>query len=128
MSTIKDISIANLFNLEGKIAIVTGGTGGIGFVLSLALAEAGADIVSIQIPNDPGARELQEKVEKFGRKFQAFDSNLKDYKNIGTTFANIWKAGVIPDILLNCAGITWHSKVEETPLKSLDDVCLFHAL
>lgn len=122
MAAAKDLSVTELFNLRGKTAIVTGATGGIGLVLTVALAESGADIVSIQIPDDPGAKALQEKVEGLGRRFHSFDSNLKDYKTIGRTFEKIWGAGIIPDILLNCAGITRHSTVEDTPIDYLEDV------
>lgn len=40
---------ASLFSLSGKTAIVTGGTRGIGQAMAFALAEAGADIVLIQV-------------------------------------------------------------------------------
>ena len=122
MAAAKHLSITNLFSLRGKTAIVTGATGGIGLVLTVTLAECGADIVSIQIPDDPGAKTLQEKVEGLGREFHAFDSDLKDYKTIGGTFEKIWAAGITPDILLNCAGITRHSNIEDTPISYLEDV------
>lgn len=42
-------SIASLFDLSGQTAVVTGGTRGIGQAMAYALAEAGADIVLIQV-------------------------------------------------------------------------------
>lgn len=114
-------TVAGLFRLDGKTAIVTGATGGLGLVLTLALAEAGANIVSIQLPNDKGGDKLREKVEGLGREFKAFHSNLRDYGAIPQTFADIWKAGVQPDILLHCAGITRHCALEDTPLEFVDD-------
>lgn len=42
-------SVANLFSLNGRTAVVTGGTRGIGQAMAIALAEAGADIVLIQV-------------------------------------------------------------------------------
>lgn len=41
--------LTKLFSLEGQTAMVTGGTRGIGQAMTLALAEAGADIISIQV-------------------------------------------------------------------------------
>jgi 2-deoxy-D-gluconate 3-dehydrogenase len=122
MSVTEAHSPTNLFSLPGKTVIVTGATGSIGLTLAVALAEAGADIVSIQMPNDPGAKLLREKIECTGRKLHEFDSNLKDYKTISVAFEHIWAANIVPDILLNCAGITRHALVEDTPIAYLEDV------
>ncbi len=42
-------SLVQLFSLEGRAAVVTGGTRGIGSAMAIALAEAGADIILIQV-------------------------------------------------------------------------------
>ena len=116
-------SITELFSLSGKTAIVTGGTGGLGLSMAIALAEAGADIVSIQIANDPRAAMLVEGVKECGRKLRTYETDVSDSPKLRETFQQIWSDGVVPDILLNCAGINRRSKVEDFKDEDIDAVC-----
>ncbi|KAF9893009.1 hypothetical protein FE257_012420 [Aspergillus nanangensis] len=106
-------SILNLFSLEGKTVIVTGGTGGLGAAMSIALAQAGANIVSLQLPDDPLGKTFQEEIEKLHRQFSVFECNLTDPGSIREVFASMWAAGIVPDILLNCAGTNRRGKIED---------------
>src|SRR4051794_8786586 len=105
--------IASLFSLEGLTAIVTGGTGGLGQSMTLALAEGGADIISIEIPSDPNSGALSEAVSKAGRKLSRYECDVADSKSLRSTFAQIFKDGHSADILLNCAGIQRRSPAED---------------
>ena len=58
----------DLFDLQGKVAVVTGGTTGLGYAIAIGLAEAGADVV-------PSSRRL-EQVKKVAGEIEALGSAL----------------------------------------------------
>ncbi|KAJ6114114.1 gluconate 5-dehydrogenase [Penicillium capsulatum] len=109
-----------LFSLEGKTVICTGATGGIGQSLCKSLAEAGADIISIQIPNDPNAGSLSKCLTELGRKLWTFECNLTEPSSVRSTFRNIWNAGISPSVLLNCAGVNRRRPLTEVTDEDLE--------
>lgn len=104
--------IENLFSIQGKTAIVTGGTGGLGSEMCLALAGAGAHIVALHLENDPGVGDLKRRVRELGVNFQGAACDIGDSAALRKTFAGLWDAGVVPDILLNCAGLNRRGPIE----------------
>ena len=114
--------VLSLFSIEGKTAILTGATGGIGVHIALALAEAGANIISLELPKDPLAAELRRAIEPTGKTVTSFECNIRDSESIAEAFANMWKSGVVPDILVNIAGITDTKNVEETRVEDVNAV------
>ena len=99
------VDISKLFSLHGKTAIVTGGTGGLGTAMTLALASAGADIVSIELLNDPNSPATEAGVKSCGRTIRQYHCDVKDPKALRSCYQKIWAEGVEADILLNCAGV-----------------------
>ncbi|KAJ5955851.1 gluconate 5-dehydrogenase [Penicillium viridicatum] len=116
----KPLSTNQLFSLQDKTVICTGATGGIGLEMCKSLGEAGADIVSIQLPNDPNAASLSRHLAEIGRNFWAFECDLADTSAIRATFQAIWNAGIKPAVLLNCAGVNRRRPVIETTDEDLD--------
>jgi NADPH:quinone reductase-like Zn-dependent oxidoreductase len=57
--TMANKSTMTMFSLEGQTALVTGGTRGIGQAVAIALAEAGADIILIQVCADSSGHQFQ---------------------------------------------------------------------
>ncbi|WP_135212948.1 2-dehydro-3-deoxy-D-gluconate 5-dehydrogenase KduD [Vitreimonas flagellata] len=93
---------ANLFSLAGKTAIVTGGNVGLGQAIALALAEAGADIVST---SRRPAEETGAKVKALGRRFVSIEADLSSTAPIaGIVERTVSEFGKV-DILVNNAGI-----------------------
>lgn len=124
MATTVPPTVAELFSLTGKTAIVTGGTGGLGLAMTLALAEGGADIISIELPNDPLSADLKTQVESHGRSITSYACNVADSKALRGTFASISsdRDGHAADILLNCAGIQRRGKAEEYDDETIEAV------
>src|SRR5512142_2395171 len=95
-------SIIDRFRLDGKVAIVTGAARGLGQGMALALAEAGADLLAVDIlPAD----ETVTRARALGRRAAALAVNLGDRAAIPTVIAKGREQFGHLDILVNCAGI-----------------------
>ncbi|TDL13619.1 NAD-binding protein [Rickenella mellea] len=106
----------SLFSLEGKTALVTGGTRGIGQAITLALAKAGADIILIQRNNSND--ETATKIKDLSRKVSAITCDLASKEQVGSVIQKITSSkddggmGETVDILVNCGGIQRRSPAE----------------
>ncbi len=112
-------SILNSFKLDGKTAIVTGAARGLGQGMALALADAGADIVAVDIL---AAEDTQKQVQALGRKCITIVANLGERSSIPTLLETAQKSFASIDILVNCAGIIRREDFEKFSEKDWDDV------
>jgi len=94
----------DIFSLEGKVAVVTGGTSGIGRALSLGLAEAGADVVATA-RRQQQVDETAAAIEALGRQTLRQASDVCDRATLETLAAAVLDRFGKVDILVNCAGI-----------------------
>lgn len=97
--------LEQMHDLTDKVAIVTGGSRGIGRSICLALAEAGADVLVNYSRSDKEADKVKKEVEKLGRKcitVRADVGNFQQAQNLGKAVMNHF--GKV-DILVNNAGI-----------------------
>jgi len=96
-------SLAKRFRLDGKVAIVTGGSRGIGRAIALGLAEAGADIV-LTSRKLPDLETVAGEVEALGRKALPVAANIRHIEEHESVVkATLERFGKI-DILVNNAG------------------------
>ena len=103
--------ILDKFNLKGKTAIVTGSNRGIGQYYSLALAEAGADIIGVSYEGD--FSETKKLIDATGRKFNSYVSDFSDRKDL-YKFINQLKSDFSKiDILVNNAGTILRNPISE---------------
>lgn len=91
--------------LEGQIALVTGGGQGIGRAISLALAKGGADVIIFEL-NLEKAEEVSKEIEGIGRRCLSIRINVADPGEVEDGFRKAIETFGKVDILVNNAGIT----------------------
>ncbi|WP_235941690.1 2-dehydro-3-deoxy-D-gluconate 5-dehydrogenase KduD [Paenibacillus puerhi] len=92
-----------MFDLTGKVALVTGGAVGLGGGISLGLATAGADVVVVT--NNDSTREVQDQIAALGRKVHTIVANLMDESRLEGVVQEALSAFGRIDILVNNSGI-----------------------
>ena len=111
--------ILDQFKLNGKVAIVTGARTGLGQGMACGLAEAGADIVGIDLYD---LDETQKQIEALGRKFLGIEADLSKLKSMEDAVnRTVERFGRI-DILVNNAGIIRRCDAIEFTEKDWDEV------
>ena len=92
--------------IENKVAIVTGGSRGIGEGIVLKLAESGAHIAFTYISSDEKAKALEEKIKTYGVNAKAYKSNAGIYEDCEAMVNDVVKEFGTVDICVNNAGIS----------------------
>jgi NAD(P)-dependent dehydrogenase (short-subunit alcohol dehydrogenase family) len=116
------MKLHDLFKLNGKIALVTGGGRGIGKFIATGLAEAGADLAlaSRKLKNlEAAAAELQ---ESFGVKVLPFACDMAKEDQIDRMVQQVMERFGRIDILVNNAGATWGAPTLDFPLEKWDQL------
>ncbi len=107
------LNISKMFDVTGRVAVVTGARRGLGRAMALALAEAGADIAAV---SRRSASDLAAEIERLGRRCVPLPADLEDPEQVETVIPRAVQALGRVDILVNNAGlITRASALEVTP-------------
>ncbi|UQC90147.1 2-deoxy-D-gluconate 3-dehydrogenase [Colletotrichum lupini] len=112
--------LEKLFSLEGRTAVVTGGTRGIGQAMAVSLAEAGSDIILIQ--RDESNTETKTQVETLGRKSFIYTADLSNQEEVESLSKRILADGHDVSILVTCAGIQRRHPAHKFPMGDWDEV------
>lgn len=113
--------LEEIFGLKGKVAVVTGGGRGIGQVVAVGLAKAGAEVVIVCRSN---ADETVKLIEDAGGKAYFVKCDVTDSDSVNKAVAEIVEKSGKIDILFNNAGICYHKKaivLEGEDLGGLND-------
>jgi NAD(P)-dependent dehydrogenase (short-subunit alcohol dehydrogenase family) len=116
-----EMHINELFSLEGKVALVTGGGRGLGENMAIALAEAGADIAlcSRTLAN---CEEVAKKIEALGRKALPLACDIRNPQDVQQTVDQVLHTFGQIDILINNSGAVWGAAPEDMPLEAWNKV------
>jgi len=104
-----------MFDLSGKVAIVTGGAGGIGRALALGLADAGADVV-VTSRGLAKLEEVAKQIRAKGRKSLAISTDVTNARSVEDMVENTLQEFPHIDILVNGAGVAIRKPAETFPI------------
>lgn len=96
--------------LEGKIALVTGSSRGIGRAIALELAKNGCDVVINYIKNERKAREVEKEIRKYGKDVLMVKADVSRQEDVERMKDDVMNEFHGIDILVNNAGIHQHLK------------------
>lgn len=111
--------ILDKFKLHGKVAIVTGAARGLGQGIAIGLAEAGADVVLVDILDMSDSRK---QIENLGKRCETVTADLSKKESVDQIINKALKLMGSIDILVNNAGIIRRSPLVEFSEKDWDDV------
>lgn len=109
----------DLFRLDGKTVIVTGGGRGLGQYMAEGLSDAGANVV-ICSRNKEACEEVARKIEERGGKALAVACNVTDPEDVNSVVSKAQEAFGAIDVLVNNSGATWGAPPLEMPLDKFD--------
>lgn len=111
----------NLFRLDGKTAIVTGGGRGLGQCMAEALVDAGASIVLCSRKKE-ACEEVRQELEARGGRALAMGCDVTDPEQVnGVVEATVGAFGAV-DVLVNNSGATWGAPTLEMPVEAFEKV------
>jgi 2-deoxy-D-gluconate 3-dehydrogenase len=116
------MSILDAFRLEGKTALVTGCKRGIGKAISIALAEAGADIAGVSATLESSGSTVEGAVRATGRNFKGYACDFEDRAALYDFIQQVKADFPQIDILINNAGMVRNNPAEKFTDEDWDSV------
>ncbi len=108
-----------MFNLSGKVAVITGGGSGIGEAIALVFARQGAHVVALDV-DEAAAHRTTDSIRSIGGVADAFACDVSDATQVRRAFDAVERACHRVDILVNNAGIAHVGTIEQTSEHDFD--------
>lgn len=109
------MAILDLFKLDGKTALVTGCSRGIGKAIALGLAEAGTDVIGVSRSMESSGSDIEKEVLTRKRKFKGYACDFANRKALYHLIEQLAKDFPAVDILVNNAGTILRKSATEYP-------------
>jgi 3-oxoacyl-[acyl-carrier protein] reductase len=106
--------------LTGRVALVTGGSSGIGAAIAKGLAEAGASVAVVASSGKDKAARVAEAIVTAGGKAAPFVADVRDEKAVAALVQSVEQSLGPIDVLVNSAGVYYATPVGNTPRADLD--------
>ena len=115
-------SIADLFSLRGRVALVTGGSKGLGLSIAHGFAQSGATTVIASRNESVAAAAAREVTEASGEQCAGWRLDVTDERDVAAVFARVVERFGALDVVVNCAGVNVRDPIEECSLEDFDTV------
>ncbi|MFX0091030.1 MAG: SDR family oxidoreductase [Candidatus Hodarchaeota archaeon] len=109
-------SVIELFDLTGKVSLVTGGATGIGFSMAQGLAEAGSDVIICGRGRHASVDEAADKLQEKGVRSKGYICDVSNPESVNNLCNHIMDDFSCVDVLVNNAGVSWGAPAAEMPL------------
>lgn len=106
----------DIFKLDGKVALITGGTKGLGFAMANALAGVGADIVLNSRTKTEAETAARQIIDRHGRRALGFEVDVTNAEQVNAMVKRVRQELGGVDILINNAGINVRQPTVELPM------------
>jgi gluconate 5-dehydrogenase len=115
------MSVLDQLRLDGKVALVTGGSRGLGLQIAHGLGEAGATL-AITARREEGLAQAREQLEADGFRAVAVRCDISRVQDVRAAVDHVLGELGHIDVLVNNAGATWGARFQDIPLEAWDKV------
>ncbi|MDR1136768.1 MAG: SDR family oxidoreductase [Synergistaceae bacterium] len=116
------VSYEQAFNMQGRVALITGGSSGLGFAMAKCLASAGASVVLVSRREDA----LRRACEEIGDKAFAIPFDVTRVDEMDSLVDRVLERHKRIDVLINCAGIHIKKPAEDLTIQEFTSVLEIH--